>query len=172
MKGSPGYPPEVVEHMKKRVLEEIEKGKSLRRVLREDDDLEFPSAPYIFQWLNPDHKNFDTDFAEQYSWACSVREDKLFEETLEIADDSSHDTIYREDGSEMINSEWVQRSKIRISTRQWMLGKMRPKKYGDRLTNVHEGGDKPVEVIDYTKLSEAALEELAKQANAGQAKSE
>ena len=47
--------------------------------------------------------------------------------------------------SEVLDSEHVQRSTLRIRTRQWMLGRMSPTKYGDKL-DVSHGGNVIVEI--------------------------
>ena len=70
----------------------------------------------------------------------------MFEEILEIADENNADA-YVVDGETKIDGNTVQRSKLKIDARKWMLGKMQPTKYGDKVTQVHEGGDKPVTII-------------------------
>jgi len=83
-------------------------------------------------------------FREQYPRACDVLADALFEEMLEIADDGSNDWMERRnsDGT-MIgwqeNGEALRRSALRIDARKWMLGKMKPKVYGDKVTTEHSG---------------------------------
>jgi hypothetical protein len=70
--------------------------------------------------------------------------DAIAEEALEIADDGSNDWMERrrKDGSteEVVNSEHVQRSKLRIETRLKLLAKWSPKRYGDKQTH-SIGGD-------------------------------
>jgi hypothetical protein len=44
-------------------------------------------------------------------------------------------------GEEQINHNVIQRNKLQIDARKWMLGKMQPKKYGDKL-DVTTDGDK------------------------------
>jgi hypothetical protein len=56
---------------------------------------------------------------------------------LDIADDGTNDFITKtsSDGTEfeVVNTEHIQRSKLRIDTRKWNLSKMQPKKYGEKL---------------------------------------
>lgn len=59
------------------------------------------------------------------------RSESMFEEILEIADETSRDTIDTETG-EKANTEWISRSRLRVDARKWMLSKMVPKKYGER----------------------------------------
>jgi hypothetical protein len=37
------------------------------------------------------------------------------------------------------NGEALRRSALRIDARKWMLGKMKPKVYGDKVTTEHSG---------------------------------
>lgn len=86
------------------------------------------------------------EYFEQYARAKEDQSDLLIEEMIEIADDSSQDEIDTEFGTKM-NSEYVQRSRIRIDTRKWIASKLKPKKYGDKV-DVTTGGDKITNVIN------------------------
>ena len=55
---------------------------------------------------------------------------------LEIADDGSNDSMMRQqsaDQSYAANREHIQRSRLRLDTRKWLLSKALPKIYGDKL---------------------------------------
>lgn len=112
------------------ILSEIEEGNSLRSVLSKKD---MPSRYTFFEWLKDDDGK-----ANQYARACEVRADGIFEDILEIADNSSNDTIYTDKG-EIPNSEWIARSRLKVDARKWMLGKMNPKKYGEKIQQEHSG---------------------------------
>ena len=77
------------------------------------------------------------DFAHQYARAREEQADRLFEECLAIADDTTDDVVMVADGKggqvERVNHENIQRSRLRVDTRKWMAGKLAPKKYGDRI---------------------------------------
>ena len=72
--------------------------------------------------------------------------------TADIADDGTNDWQERQnkDGSSYIalNTEHVQRSRLRVDTRKWIASKLKPKKYGDKQAVEHSGNialDKLVE---------------------------
>jgi hypothetical protein len=92
----------------------------------------FPDARTVRKWLQ-----VHTAFRDAYSLAKKQQADLLFDECLEIADDSSGDrkVIRKNDGSEQVvlDTEFVARSKLRVDTRLKMAGKLAPKKYGDKL---------------------------------------
>lgn len=66
--------------------------------------------------------------------------DVIAEDCLRIADDKSQDVkIVGEDEREVCNTEFVQRSKLRIETRLKLLAKWDPRRYGDKLELEHSG---------------------------------
>jgi len=73
----------------------------------------------------------DVDKEKRYARACAQRADIIFEESLEIADDSNEDITYK-DGVVIENQKVVQRDRLRVETRKWFLSKLHPKKYGDK----------------------------------------
>ena len=50
-----------------------------------------------------------------------------------------------------MNSEYVQRSRIRIDTRKWIASKLKPKKYGDKVDVTTDGEKINTPVIDMSK---------------------
>ena len=112
------------------ILLSIEDGASLRATLRRDG---MPSSITFYDWIENDKQK-----ALQYVHACEKRAEFIFEEILEIADETSKDTIYTDKG-EIPNSEWIARSRLKVDARKWMLGKMNPKKYGEKIQQEHSG---------------------------------
>lgn len=82
----------------------------------------------------------DSEFASRYARAREDQADRLFEECLDIADSQEGDVIIR-DGIETANYDFIARAKLRIDTRKWMAGKLRPKVYGDKLDMTHANPD-------------------------------
>jgi len=107
------------------ICQEIEKGKSLRSILRRED---MPSSRTISKWLKEDDEK-----VKQYAYAMEQRAEMIFEDILLIADDNSNDTYVNEDGIELINHDVINRAKLRIDARKWILAKMVAKKYGNAL---------------------------------------
>lgn len=111
-------------------LEISTSNKSLRTICK---DLKI-NVISILRWLS-DTKH--PEFCTQYARAKEEQADFLAEEMLEIADDSTRDTKQiTTKGGEVIDvedTEWTNRSKLRIETRKWIASKLKPKKYGDRI---------------------------------------
>lgn len=117
------------------IISEITSGKSLRYAL---DTNGMPSSQTFYIWLEEDEEK-----SKQYARACESRELLLLDQILEIADKQDKDVIETDNG-EVINHNIIQRNKLQIEARQWVLGKLNPSKYGNKETKVIEGGDKPV----------------------------
>lgn len=107
------------------ICSEIASGRSLRSVCR---DKGMPADSSIFKWLS-----IHESFAEQYARAMEARTNALAEEILDIADEGASDTYTDANGIERTNNEVIARSKLKVDTRKWLMSKMAPKKYGDKL---------------------------------------
>lgn len=126
------------------IISEIESGKSLRYAL---STIGMPSSQTFYKWLEEKENDKLTDEAieksKRYACACEQRELILLDEILEIADKQEADII--EDGDKVYtNHNIVQRNRLQIEARQWVLGKLRPEKYGNK--TIHSGdADNPIE---------------------------
>lgn len=120
------YKQEEIENIFSRIILDMISGRSLKSILRDDN---MPSINTFYDWIESDEKKLN-----QYARATTIRADLLFEEIIEISDDSSRDLkINEKTGEGVIDSEFVQRSRLRVDARKWIVSKMNPKKYGDKL---------------------------------------
>lgn len=88
----------------------------------------------VRQWVVDDYNGF----YPQYTRAIQARAIRWAEEIIDICDDGSNDTYTDpETGAEKTNHEIVARSRLRVDTRKWMLSKVLPKVYGDKLDVNH-----------------------------------
>lgn len=74
-------------------------------------------------------------FHEEYARAREIGMESMSDDTLMIADDDTCDIL--PDGTP--NGANVQRARLQVDTRKFMLGKLAPKVYGDRQTVEHTG---------------------------------
>jgi len=103
----------------------IEQGEALRNILQFGRP---PlSQPLFYEMLKQEDKN------TRYARAREVFADRMFEEIIEIADERNADVNIGDDGKMYIDGEAIQRSRLRVDTRKWVLSKLQPKKYGDKL---------------------------------------
>lgn len=124
---------------------------SIRTICNGDDSL--PTAETFFAWLGKDE-----ELANQYTRVKESQAEVLGEEMLDISDDGKNDYMEKlgPDGSTayVLNGEHVQRSRLRIETRKWLMGKLRPKKYGDLVRQEITGKDGGAVEIKLTKMDE------------------
>jgi len=78
---------------------------------------------------------------QRYARATDDRADMMADEILSISDNVGHDLVILPDGREVVDNAVVQRDRLRVDSRKWLLAKLRPKKYGDQL-DVTSGGEK------------------------------
>lgn len=120
-------------------------GKSLSSICKEKG---MPSTTAVFSWLAKHEQ-----FADAYARAREAQAVKLAEEILEIADETAFDTIDREGGGKSANSEWINRSRLRVDARKWLASKMFPKKYGERIAQEVSGADGSPLTIEIVRFS-------------------
>jgi hypothetical protein len=128
------------------IIHRIMGGESLRNICKDDD---MPVQQTVFTWLS---KTEHAEFLERYASARGIQADVMADEILDIADDGTNDyvTKERQSGDEYtaLDSEHVQRSKLRVDTRKWLMAKLNSPKYGDKVESTHLGpGGGPVQVI-------------------------
>lgn len=134
---SRGRPSDYSQELADSICNLIIEGNSLRAIEVVDG---MPSKTTILRWVA---KN--AEFRDHYARACEARTDAHADEILAIADDSVNDWMER-DGRTFENGEAIRRSQIRIDARKWLMSKMAPKKYGDKITQEQTGsGGGPVE---------------------------
>lgn len=132
------------EELVKEICYRIARGEALTRVCSGPG---MPHATTFLSWCRD-----DVLFDKQYARAMEERMTLMAHEITEIADDSSGDSMLDSDGYVRVDHEHIQRSKLRIDTRKWLMGKVLPK-FADRqrVDNFE---------FDPKDFSESELEEL------------
>ncbi len=120
-----------------KICEELILGNSLRTVCKEEN---MPSFQTVFTWLRK-----YPDFLEHYTRATQERSESMVEDILDIADDGTNDWM-EVNKRTVVDNEAVQRSKLRVDTRKWIMSKMIPKKYGDKVDLTTNGKDLPTPI--------------------------
>lgn len=129
------------------ICNRISAGESLRQVCR---DPEMPHKSTVLRWLRD-----KPELRDQYAAARDDLMEYWASDIIEIADDGSLDTIpgLNKYGDEVMvaNHANVQRDRLRIDARKWLLSKLAPRKYGDRMEVEHSG--EVAHRVDVTALS-------------------
>ena len=131
-----GRPSTYTQEIADEICAGLAEGKSLRTVCSADH---FPCVATVFNWFRT-----KDGFLEQYTRAKEESADALTDEMLDIADDGTNDWMAQHSDEEgevryQVNGEHIQRSRLRIETRKWLSSKLKPKKYGDKITTEHTG---------------------------------
>jgi transposase-like protein len=132
MEGERGRPSKYTQEIADYICSKISEGITLSEICREEG---MPSRGTVYNWLN-DAEN--QSFIEHFARARDLGFDAIAEECLEIADDTTQDTVQTVYGPKP-DTEWIQRSKLRVETRLKLLAKWSPKKYVESV-NLNHGG--------------------------------
>ena len=98
------------------VLDRLRAGETLRAICRDEG---MPAAPTVMDWVKEDRDGF----AERYARAREAGAYAMADELLEIADGAAD----------------VQRDRLRADTRKWLLSKILPRVFGDKLDVTTQG---------------------------------
>ena len=116
------------------ICKRLSSGQSLTTICK---DASLPARPTVYKWLNS-----QPEFVDAYARARELYADHVFDGLLDLCDNPA------------LTPQDVQKAKLQIDTRKWVLARMSPKKYGDRaaLELSGEGGG-PI-TVTYDKAFE------------------
>ena len=134
------YDPVVAE----KICELLSEGVPLREICRMEG---MPAWRNIYFWMARDE-----DLSAHIARAREMGYDNIAEECLDIADNSSNDWMEREfrnahgkiETEMVVNTEHIQRSKLRIETRLKLLAKWKPEKYGEKTVITGDANGAPI----------------------------
>lgn len=153
-----GRPTVMTREIEAEVCARVADGETIRQIARSEH---MPNAVTIYRALAK-----PGEFCNHYAQAKEAQLIKWEEELVEIADDGSNDWLEREQDDGRIsvapNGEHLQRSRLRVDTRKWIMSKRAPKKYGDRVIQSGDPDAPQQHVVKHTLSDEAAatLKEL------------
>jgi hypothetical protein len=120
------YTPEIADLL----LDELCDGRLLADVC---GDPAMPSVRTVNQWVQADREGFKARYHDAREIGCYT----LADQVLDIADDHRNDWTLRrsQDGNTelVVDHDNIKRSRLRVDARRWLLSKMLPKAFGDRL---------------------------------------
>jgi len=159
-----GRPTTFSKEIAETICARMAEGESLRAICR---DHYMPHRSSVYQWLR---KN--AAFADLYTQARELLVEHWGDELLEISDDGTTDYVIKKGRNgteyEAVDQEHIQRSRLRVDTRKWLMSKLAPRKYGDRVEHEHLGEVTVThELSDRERMRRMALFLLEDQAAAG-----
>ena len=126
-----GRPPfQWTEEIEDRIFGLLVTGKSINSILGENREEGLPGPDTFYKRLAN-----DKDFADKYARVSEIREKVIFEEILNIADTPQIGKVetLKEWGVEIKTADMIEHRRLQVDARKWILGKMAPKKYGEKL---------------------------------------
>lgn len=123
------------------ICERLALGESMRTVCAQED---MPSMSSVFKWLRENE-----EFSQQYVKAKEESSDAMAEDLLHIADTPVMGEIktIKPDGSvEIKQDEMLGHRRLQVDTRKWLMSKMKPKKYGDKIDMTTDGKALPTPI--------------------------
>jgi transposase-like protein len=135
MKPKIGRPSKYTNALADEICRCIAGGTSVRSICAREG---MPSQDAVYRWLRQ-----QPEFHEKYARAREQRTDRWGEEILEIADAPAAD------------STEVQRARLRVDARKWLMARMAPRKYGEGSRPVRldlPAVEKPADVVKATKV--------------------
>lgn len=130
-----GRPHGYTEEKALEICELVADGQSINKISKMPG---MPTRSTILKWFRD-----VPEFSDMYIRAKEIGFEVLADEIIDIAD-----------AAENIKTEELRRHQLMIETRKWLLAKLQPRKYGDRLTQEIVGdANNPVHVEQRTQMS-------------------
>lgn len=131
------YTPQLVEEICLR----LGKAEPLAVICRDDH---MPNDDTVRDWAEKDEA-----VKRAIARAREVGHDFMAAECLRIADDGRNDSYTDEEGNVRVDTDVIQRSKLRIETRLKLLAKWDPKRYGEKVALTGgDGGPLQIQAIE------------------------
>lgn len=117
------------------ICKRLAAGETLVAICR---DPEMPERETVLRW-----KRENQAFSHRYSRARHDQMDCFGDQNIDIADDGSTDFILRKGRNgveyEAVDQEHIQRSRLRVDARRFLMSKIAPHVYGDHIEHSHTG---------------------------------
>lgn len=125
------------------ILERIMSGESVNAICSEPG---MPARKSFYMWIIEDDK-----LRERYESALNARVHSMSEDLLDIADAAVPTTPMG-----TTDTGAVAKQRLQVDTRKWLLSKLVPKKYGDRVDHTSSDGSmSPPQAIEIVHVKPA-----------------
>ena len=136
-----GRPTEYTQEKGLKICEKITQGFSLKSIVENDESL--PSLVSIYSWLSNNE-----DFLNNYARATEQRTEAQLEDLNILGDISIQEA---KDADPKSSNAIVSAYKLKADNMKWVMARMKPKKYGDKIDMTSDGKAITVELISYKK---------------------
>lgn len=130
-----GRPHGYTEEKALEICELVADGQSINKISKMPG---MPNRSTILKWFRD-----VPEFSTMYARAKEIGFEVLADEIIDLAD-----------AEENMNKDQLRRHQLMIDTRKWLLAKLQPRKYGERVTQEIVGnGDGPVQIEQHTQMT-------------------
>ena len=150
-----GRPSKLTDSLAERICEAVAlTTKGLPTICELNED--FPAYETIIRWTVRDEA-----FRHKYAHAKEQQMQLIGCEILEIADEMPTCTVPDPDGgvSVRIDNAGIQRNRLRVDTRKWLMSKLAPKTYGDKVqqevTGANGGPIQASVLVEFVKTGQS-----------------
>lgn len=109
------------------ICERLAGGESLRTICKDES---LPARRTVVGW-----RNTNAEFMRQYARARDDQAELYADEIVDICDET------------MADNEHVALARLRVDNRKWILSKLKPGTYGDKVQHANAAGDGNVAVV-------------------------
>jgi hypothetical protein len=154
-----GRPTDYTKELADEICERVCIGESLRQISLLKN---MPTERTIYRWLIK-----HDDFCHEYARAKEFQSDFHAEECLDIVDENRNDWVERENQRThetyiALNEEAIGRARLRFEARKWLMGKMKPKKYGEMVNIDHTTNEKDINFSNTDAAFLGLMEQIVK----------
>lgn len=133
-----GRPSTFTRRLADEITRRMSQGETLKEICRNDG---MPPESTVRRWALDDREGFYALYAR----AREMQVERWADELVEIADDGTNDWQERQVGEGRVetvpDTEHINRSRLRVDTRKWLMSKLVPRTYGDKAQVEHTGKD-------------------------------
>jgi len=156
------------------VCSELKAGRSLESICK---DPGMPTVGSFLEWVKKDPNGIGKEYAHarEIGYALLADEiiqlsDKTHEWVMVQETDQDGEPVFDQAGNPLLkkvlmplSADVIAHKRVQIDTRKWMLSKMLPKIYGDKVVQEHTGsggGPTTTAALDFKNLSDDELENM------------
>ncbi len=130
-----GRPSDYSKELSDMICSQLAQGISLRTICESED---MPSRQTVFSWMR-----LNKEFLDQYARAKEESADAMNEELMQLGDLALSEAKAEDP---KISNAVVSAVKLKADNMKWMMSKMKPKKYGDKIDMTTNGKDLPTPI--------------------------
>lgn len=135
-KNNVGRPNEYTQEKAREICEMLSMGISLRTICITQT---MPAISTVFKWMRENE-----EFSKQYAQAKQESAEAWHEELAELGDEAIR---LSQTVDSKASGAVVQAVKLKADNIKWMMSKMKPKKYGDKIDMTTNGKDIPTPIL-------------------------